>query len=136
MDPTYGYLKEIDIRGSRVAILGLNPAWMCGHKTDGTEVNDYGYLILGEPQFSPYLPPAASRADLRIALMHHPFWWFSFLEPRARTRTRLTDHRDFVLRGHEHEATLEVPSGETGRCAVIAAGAAYDRLDYPNGYNF
>src|SRR5262249_43128765 len=46
-----------------------------------------------------------------------------------------------VLRGHEHDPYVEVPRGTRGDCAVISAGASYDRREpaasrYANGYNY
>ncbi len=37
--------------GARIAFLCLNSAWLCGRNRDAdNEVNDYGQLIVGEPQ--------------------------------------------------------------------------------------
>ncbi|MDX2150293.1 MAG: metallophosphoesterase [Bryobacteraceae bacterium] len=137
-EPDYGYTKTIDTpSGLRVSVMGLNSAWMCGQCLDPytKEVNDYGRLILGEHQYRQAMAGAPA-ADLRIGVMHHPFHWLSDVEQRASTERDLLEHCHFILRGHEHKAVLAVPVGTAGHCAVLSAGAAYDRRDYANGYNF
>ncbi len=136
-EPAYGFTKQLNVRGTRVAIVGMNSAWMCGQKVEDGEVHDYGNLILGEPQFhDPIHHPDVRAADLRIAVLHHPSSWLSEIVQRSLVETSLRQAFHFMLRGHEHEAHLELPSGTSGNCAIISAGAAYDRREYPNGYNF
>jgi hypothetical protein len=120
-----------------IAIVGMNSAWMCGQHVERGEVNDYGHLILGEPQFyEPLQLPDIKTADLRIGTLHHPSSWFSDVVQRAYVEPSLVRGFHFLLRGHEHSAHVEVPSGTAGQCAIISAGATYDRREYPNGYNF
>jgi hypothetical protein len=137
-EPDYGFCKTFQTKaGIQVALLGLNSAWMCGQFRDPylNDVNDYGRLVLGEHQFRQYLAATAS-ADVRIAFLHHPSHWLSDLEQRSGSERDLIDHCHFILRGHEHKSAVSVPVGTAGHCAIISAGAAYDRRDYPNGYNF
>jgi predicted phosphodiesterase len=137
VEPAYGYWKVLNIRGTRVAIVGMNSAWMCGQHVEDGEVHDYGHLILGEPQFyEPLQVSDVKAADLRIAVVHHPYSWLSDVVQRSHVEASLRQAFHFVLRGHEHDAHVEVPAGTSGDCAIISAGAAYDRRDYPNGYNF
>jgi len=136
-EPAYGYARVLDLRGCRLAVVGMNSAWMCGQRVERGEVNDYGYLILGEPQFyAPLQLPDVKTADLRIGVLHHPSSWFSDVAQRAHIEPSMARGFHFLLRGHEHSAHVEVPSGTAGQCAMISAGAAYDRREYPNGYNF
>jgi hypothetical protein len=137
-EPAYAQLRELDVRGRKLAILGLNSAWMCGQKTEGDKVNDYGYLILGEPQMNRHFDQW-KKAEIRLAVLHHPFEWFGTVEDRGRIRRALTRCCHFLLRGHEHDPEVSVPAaGTAGSYAVLSAGAAYDRRDNPfrpNGYN-
>jgi hypothetical protein len=136
-EPAYGYARVLELRECRLAVVGMNSAWMCGQRVEGGEVNDYGYLILGEPQFyEPLQLSDVKTADLRIGILHHPSSWFSDVVRRAYVEPSLVRGFHFLLRGHEHNAHVEVPSGTSGHCAMISAGAAYDRREYPNGYNF
>jgi len=143
--PLLSHARTYDVRGKSIVVIGLNSAWMCGqNKTEveknRQEVNDYGFLILGERQFHQWIPDAqtAPVADVRICLLHHPFWWMSPIEGRNKTERRLVRTCHFILQGHEHDAEVKVPNSTSGDCAIISAGAAYDRRDNaesPNGYN-
>jgi predicted phosphodiesterase len=133
----YGWSRKLSINGRSAVIVGLNSSWMCGQNKKGSEVNDFGFLILGEPQVEQVLnTPEFQKADVKIAVLHHPFWWMSSVEHRTRTERRLARECHFILRGHEHDPEVSVPMGTSGNYAVISAGAAYDRRDLPNGYNF
>jgi 3',5'-cyclic AMP phosphodiesterase CpdA len=137
-DPAYSSLEFLELAGKTVAILGLNSAWMCGQFVDSItkEVKDYGRLILGEHQFRKHvLELDKGHADLVITVMHHPFHWFSETEDWSKLEDDLLERCHFVLRGHEHKARVTVPNGTAGPCAIISAGAAYDRRVFPNGYN-
>jgi hypothetical protein len=136
-EPTFGHVSCFEVRGRRIAILGMNSAWMCGQRIENGEVDDYGALILGEPQFHDALQsPEVSGADLVIAVMHHPFNWLSDIEGRRFVERCVTRGVHFILRGHEHESQVSIPSGTSGSCAIVSAGACYDRREYANGYNF
>jgi predicted phosphodiesterase len=140
-EPDFAFTKLIDgIAGKKIGLIGMNSAWMCGQFHDpyaNNEVNDYGRLILSETQLRENLPALLkSKPDVVIALMHHPFHWLSETESRADIEDELIRKCHFILRGHEHRANVTVPIGTAGNCAVISAGAAYDRRDWPNGYNY
>ena len=136
-EPAYSYTSCFKVGDKKIGILGLNSAWMCGQRIVEGEVNDYGALILGEPQFlDPLQNPELVEADISIALIHHPFAWFSDVEGRTYIQRCITRSVHFVLRGHEHESQVSIPSGTGGSHAVISAGACYDRREYANGYNF
>lgn len=136
-EPAYSYAVAFEAGRRKIAIVGLNSAWMSGQRIVEGDVNDYGALILGEPQFFDHLQsPDVIEADLVIALMHHPFAWFSDVEGRLFVEQCITRGVHFVLRGHEHESQVSIPSGTGGSHAVISAGSCYDRREYANGYNF
>ncbi|MBV1800662.1 HEAT repeat domain-containing protein [Siccirubricoccus sp. G192] len=141
-DPTFASLREWELAGRRVALLGLNSAWMCARrKAEGKneEVNDYGVLVVGEPQIHGSLQ-RISEHDLRIAVIHHPFAWLADFD-RARVQERLQRAVDVILCGHQHEPNVAVALGPGGDFILIPAGAAYDRRTaenprYTNAYNF
>jgi Calcineurin-like phosphoesterase len=136
-DPAYSFLAPFEIRGTRFALLGIGSAWMCGQHVENGEVADYGHLILGEPQYYSALRENAFKAaDVRLGVLHHPFSWLSEIVSRREVEQALTGACHFLLRGHEHESRITLATGPEGSCAVLSAGAAYDRREYPNGYNF
>ncbi|HEV8580631.1 MAG TPA: metallophosphoesterase [Thermoanaerobaculia bacterium] len=137
-EPAYGFLSPFEVRGILIALVGMNTAWLSGQRIEDDVVNDFGVLALGEPQFhQPMQDANFLRADVRIGVLHHPFYWLGERFERSRIEQTLTRGFHFLLRGHEHEPRVAIPNGTDGTCAIISAGAAYDRRDQPmNGYNF
>lgn len=137
----YGYAWNFPLGEHKIALIGLNSAWLCGLNkaiVGGKEkVDDLAHLMLGEHQILKGLKGAAG-ATLRIGVLHHPFSWMGTVEARNRTESRLTRECHFILRGHEHESSFDVPKGTAGECAVVSAGAVYGDggREYPIAYNF
>lgn len=139
-DLNYCSIKRLEVGGRALAILCLNSAWLSGHNKNAKgEVNDRGYLILGEPQIHSALAQT-NDADVRIAIMHHPFEWLNEFD-RNRVEERLTKSCHFILCGHQHIPQIKVMQGPGGDHIYIPAGASYDRRTpndprYANSYNF
>ena len=142
---TYGGHHVTDLpNGMRIAFLCLNSAWLCGRNTDADgEVDDYGQLIVGEPQIEEALT-GLRECDLIVGILHHPFQWLALkrgVDDRIKTRSRLLATCDVVLHGHEHEPATYAMQGTYGNCLVIPAGSSFDGRDpssqlYANGYNY
>jgi formylglycine-generating enzyme required for sulfatase activity len=130
----------VEIAGLNVGILGCNSAWMCRrHKEGNGTVNDFGFLAAGEKVVYERLNEIKG-ADLRIALIHHPFEWLQEFD-RIKVQGRLERECDFILRGHEHSNRVQVMQGTGGSGVTIRAGACYagrvpERPLYVNAYNF
>lgn len=127
-DENYYYVRSLELAGHQVEILGLNSAWLaCG----GHE--ERGYLALGESQVRQALR-ACRGAELRVALLHHPFdWLYSFDEQSC--KAQLMDKCGFILSGHLHRITLEQLQTPDARAMMIAAGACYEAREHQNSYN-
>ncbi|MCX6028223.1 MAG: SAV_2336 N-terminal domain-related protein [Chloroflexi bacterium] len=143
-DPADWYTRTFQKNGKTVALLGLNSAWLSGHFKEADQVNDYGRLLVGELQVAQAVD-AAKTADIKIALLHHPFEWCQEFD-RSDVESRLREACHFILRGHRHRAGFIQEVTFDGECVIIPAGAAYDRRshpdrkypdrEYPNGYAF
>ena len=137
--PYYASVLQFEADGKQIALLGINSAWMCArNKNSAGEISDYGCTLVGEPQIHDALARIA-KADLRLAVLHHPFDWLAAFD-RNRIEARLGRECHFILRGHEHQAEVRVMSGTEGDCVTIPAGASYDRRSatdqrYTNAYN-
>ena len=134
--PNYINVKRIKVEEIEIALLGLNSAWMCGRNRD--KIGDKGFVIIGEPQIDSAIEDI-STADLRIAVLHHPFDWLAEFDC-DRVEVPLKQGCDFVLRGHQHKPRVGIFSGTSGECVIIPAGASYDRRmaenpRYVNSYN-
>jgi len=106
-------------------------------------VDDYGQLIVGEPQIEETLA-GLDKCDLIVGIMHHPFQWLALkrgVDDRVKARNRLLASCDVILHGHEHEPATYAMQGTYGNCLVIPAGSTFDGRDpksqlYANGYNY
>lgn len=146
--PDYASVSQFTIGGKQVALLGLNSAWMCARHKEKKgrgkkEVDDYGYLIVGDPQLYCALEKAKD-AQILIVVLHHPFDWLitnNVLAEKSQIKEQLSKTCHFILHGHEHESNVTIPRGTIGDCAILSAGSSYDRTDpatsrYAHGYNF
>ena len=138
--PAYANTWSGFIGNKTVGILCLNSAWMCGRNKDAKgEVNDYGQLVVGEPQLHEALRTIEG-ADVRIAVLHHPFPWLAEFDCNH-IEDRLKSDCHFILHGHEHKPKFNLTRGLSGECAIIPAGSCFDRRvaanpRYTNAYNF
>jgi len=122
------YVKKIQVAGQRVAILGLNSAWLSASDEDRNR------LLLGERQVRAALDETED-ADLRLAVLHHPFDWLQDFD-RKDVEPILCSGCDFVLHGHMHQIGLLRASTPDAEAMIIAAGACYETRQYPNSYSF
>lgn len=133
------HLRRLWVSGKQIALLELNSALMCGrHLNENKEVDDRGFLVVGEPQIHDTLMQMAN-ADLRIAVIHHPFDWLTEFD-RDRVQDRLKKSCHFILSGHLHRPRVTLEQG-ISECALIPSGALYDKRiphhpRYTNAYNF
>ncbi len=125
----YFYVRALDLAGCRLAVLGLNSAWLA---QGGDE--DRHRLALGERQVRPALD-AARGAELRIALLHHPFEWLQDGD-REDSSALLAQECAFVLQGHMHQVGLLQARTPDSNAFLVAAGACYETRQHPNAYNF
>jgi 3',5'-cyclic AMP phosphodiesterase CpdA len=128
-DEHYCYVRRLELAGLQVALLGLNSAWVSASDRD----RDPG-LLLGERQVRAALDQG-SGADLKIALLHHPFDWLREFD-REDVEPLLADNCDYVLHGHMHQVGLLQARTPDSEVMVIAAGACYETRRYPNAYNW
>lgn len=128
-DERYFHVRTLELHGSRVALLGLNSAWLSDpDKREGKEV------VVGELQVRTALA-RAEEADLRISLLHHPFDHLREFD-RDDVEPMLSDNCDFILHGHEHQTNVLSLSDPDAKAMVIAAGVCEEVGRYPNSYNF
>ena len=124
--------KTFTVRDHRLHIAGLDSAWM----SSGDQ--DHGDLLLGRWQLNQLIGSEASEgADLRIALLHHP-WSFLAEFDAGDAEARVHQKCDLVLRGHLHKSRSEriVPPDPTRACLELAAGCAYETSGYANAYQW
>lgn len=135
----FANIRILEIDSKKIVLLGLNSAWMCGRNS-----TDRGFVIVGEPQIQCALEQLSDAdmlaADIKIAVLHHPFDWFAEFD-RNRIERQLRSKFDFILCGHGHKPKVEAGYSTLGNAAIIPAGASYrkrieDSPHYTNSYNF
>jgi tetratricopeptide (TPR) repeat protein/predicted phosphodiesterase len=125
-DTTTGPVELVEVQGTRIGILPLNSALFC------LGDDDHAKLLIGRRALEPGLDGLrALRADLNVALIHHPLEWLSDID-RSNIRTTLQENVDVVLRGHLHESDVESTITAHGGFLHVAAGAAYQTRKWPN----
>ena len=109
--------ETIRIRDVTLGILPLNSALFA------QDDNDAGKLFVGEPLLRDGLRRIAT-AQIRVALMHHPFSFLSEVEQRL-IKELLQQNCHFLLRGHLHDNEAEWMSSPYKHMLSLAAGAAF-----------
>ena len=138
--PEYCSLASFVIDGRKIALLGINSAWMSArHKDEDGEISDQGYLCIGEPQIYDSLENN-SDSDIKIAVLHHPLDWLTPFDS-SRNEVHLKRKCNFILHGHAHKPGASAIKDNFGYYITIPAGACYDRnmssfSDYTYSYNY
>lgn len=123
---TCGPVEAVDVGGGRLGVLCMNSAMFC------QDDNDHAKLCVGRRCLDGATEALRDlKADLNVALIHHPLDWLSDTE-RANIKASLQADVDLILRGHLHETDVEGVVSVHGSVLNIAAGAAYQTRRWPN----
>ena len=124
---TCSQVEVVSVNGCNVAILPLNSALFC------IDDNDNNKLLIGRRCLGKTTEQLQClvKADLNIALLHHPLDWLSLVE-RANIRAILGSKVDILLHGHYHETETEGIVLANGGYLKLAAGASYQTRQHPN----
>jgi len=93
---------------------------------------DKGRLLLGRVQLHEVLE-GAERADLAIALMHHPWDYLADFDA-AEAREAIHRRCDVLLRGHLHRGEGATRIRPDGGSLELAAGASWGGTQHLHGY--
>ncbi len=104
--------------GRRVALVGLNSAWMCRKSPDEREI------AVGEYQVKMAMAELKKNGPyaLVVNLLHHPIGWLWPDDERILTQN-LND--SLILSGHLHDAGGGYRMGLDGKSLCLQAGGAY-----------
>ena len=127
-DDQLGYVSTIDVGDVRIAILGLNSAWLADGGT-----SDHMNLLLGESQARDALRLAnAANPHITLAMGHHPLRLLQDFD-RSSLQSLIEHGCHFFHCGHLHEP--EAYGTIDGKCLTLAAGASFDSREYQNAYS-
>jgi Calcineurin-like phosphoesterase/Histidine kinase-, DNA gyrase B-, and HSP90-like ATPase len=135
-----GWWQELDIRGTKLLVVGVNSAWASSyHKDPQGIVDDERHLLLGQKQLQNLIDHSGG-TNISLLILHHPFKWLNgFNEPHI--KHLINHYADFVLFGHTHTLhDLSLTLSATGTAVYLPAPAIYDRaatdtVEYARGYN-
>jgi UDP-2,3-diacylglucosamine pyrophosphatase LpxH len=125
-DTSCGPVELAEVRGTKLGILSMNSAFFC------QDDEDHNKLLIGRRSLDGALEKLQSlKAELNVALIHHPLDWLNDLE-RSNIKSALQSRVDFILRGHLHEIEVESVASASGQSLFCVAGAAYQTRKWPN----
>lgn len=124
-----GYVSAITVEDLRIAIVGINTAWL----SEGGQP-DHGRLLAGERQVIDALR-IAGEADshLVIAMGHHPFHLLNDFDRRPIQR-RIEEACHFYHCGHLHDPESRDAVHASAHCLTVAAGASFESRHAHNTY--
>lgn len=119
--------QRLTIGALTVHVAGLCTSWAswCDE--------DKGRLLIGRVQLHEVLE-GAERADLAIALMHHPWDYLADFDA-AEAREALQRRCDVLLRGHLHRGEGAARVRPDGGSLELAAGASWGGTQHLHGYH-
>ena len=126
------YVARVTIDGVRLAIVGLDSAWMA---EGGLE--DQGKLFIGERQVINGIALAREGNDLphiMLGMAHHPFHWLKEFDRRA-VQNRLEGALHFYHCGHLHVPNTTITGPVGSGCLTVSAGAAFETRQHHNSYS-
>ena len=128
-DDDLGYVSSFEIEDFRIAIMGLNSAWL----SEGGSADDR-QLLLGERQVTNAIE-IAKRAvpHAIIGMQHHPFDLLRRFDERP-TQRLLEKACHFLHCGHLHEPQACDVAIHLGHCLTLAAGASFESRISRNAY--
>ena len=124
-----GYTANILVDDLRIAVIGLNSAWLA----EGGR-SDHGQVLLGECQVSNAIGESCrSNPHIVIGMAHHPFLVLNEFD-RPPTQRRLEEACHFYHCGHLHVPDAASVATQSGRCLTLAAGASFESRDSHNSF--
>jgi len=125
-----GYVSCISIDNVRIAVAGLDSAWLA----DG-RVEDYGKLVIGERQVINALEQATTLdPHIVIGMSHHPFHLLPEFD-RQVVRNRIQHACRFFHCGHLHEPESVIDGYNSEGCLTLSAGASFKTRQSRNTYS-
>ena len=123
---TIGDVVELNIGGTKVAVLPINSASFC------FDNNDSGKLWIGRRCLDGAIQQLTSKKyDVKFGIVHHPLGWLDEAEQQHITND-LEENLDILLRGHLHQTDVKAVAGINGQLIHLAAGATYQTRKWPN----
>ena len=112
------YEYRFEIRGELIEVRCLNSAWLSQlHESEGTLAFPVGVI-----------PEKRTATALSLALLHHPFPWYT-ADVRRDLQRRLEGVSDIIFTGHEHVESRRTQLVATGESNQFIEGGALQTQD-------
>ncbi len=137
----YAPKLELNIRGNKVLISGLNTALFSGQHEDNGKIADRGFLVIGEQQLQEFEKDKNKDYDLLLTVMHHEFNYLTDTE-YDKIVPSIERFSDLILCGHKHRGNAVGIRSSTQGYLSIHAGACFNGRKaeasrrYAASYNF
>lgn len=129
-DEGLGYVSFMTVENVRLAIVGLDSAWL----SEGGNT-DHGKLLIGERQVINALELVNKNdAHIIVGMAHHPFQLLQDFDRRP-VQNRIEEQCHFFQCGHLHEPEVRAAGLTASGCLTLSAGAAYDTRQSQNTYS-
>lgn len=131
-EDSLGYVSWLTIDDVRLAIVGLDSAWLAEGGID-----DHGKLLVGERQVinaCKLVQDSSDPAHVIVAMAHHPFHLLQDCDRRP-VMYRIESACHFFHCGHLHEPEARMTGANGTGCLTLAAGASYVTRQWPNSYS-
>jgi len=121
---------RFDINGTNIGIACLNSSWRATGEPNNA---DHGKLLIGERQID-NASYDIKDADIKIAVIHHPFEWLNPIETKNIKRRAFAEF-DLILFGHNHDPNPELIDGSIANVIISNCGSLYQKREFYNGYS-
>lgn len=131
-DDGLAYVARLAIDGVRIAILGLDSAWLAH---GGSE--DHTKLLIGERQVinaTTLAQDSENPPHILVAMGHHPLHLLQDFDRRP-IQDRIENGCHFYHCGHLHEPEERPMGFRPSGCLTLAAGACFDSRQSHNAYS-
>ena len=127
-----GYVTRIAFDEIKLAIIGLNSAWLA----EGG-IEDHGRLLIGERQVINAFRLSKKPGDVPhivIGMAHHPLRLLQEFD-QGPVHTLVEKECDFFHCGHLHEPNSSLTGPGGSGCLTVSAGAAFESRESHNSYS-
>jgi 3',5'-cyclic AMP phosphodiesterase CpdA len=129
-DDGLAYVSCLSLGDVRVAILGMDSAWLA----EG-DLGDHGKLLIGERQAINAINLAVkSDPHVTIGMAHHPFHLLQDFDRRC-VQSRVENSCLFFHCGHLHEPEARTAGFDASGCLTLSAGASFETRQSQNSYS-
>ncbi len=130
-DDGLAYVAQLVIEDVRLAIVGLDSAWLA----EGG-LSDHGQLLIGERQVVNALRLAQHEGDpphVLLAMSHHPLHVLREFDRRP-IQAHIERNCHFLHCGHLHDPETRPAGHGAHGCLTLAAGSSFDTRQAHNSY--